>query len=470
MAATVGEILRTIRKERGLSLEQASIVTRVRHEYLAALENNEEYLLPSAVQGRGYLRLYADYLGLPVQPLLDAWPNGIPVFPEVKTPQDEISAKEGLVEQEKPTEVEKFSKTEPFSEISPPKETTDIVGHDEQDFTESVEEEMPAGSQAIFKQIGADLRQRREGISLSIDDVEKFTRLRAHYIHALESGCVDDLPSLVQGRGMLANYAQFLDLDVEHILARFADGLQARRLELMQPKKKESRAKLSRKTVSAPGWRRFITPDLLIGGTIFTIFFILVIWGAARVNEMNRGSEQPTPPSISEVLMNTSIFETETTLLAPVEPSMTAPAASIEPVQSTSTPELSSNEGSPPPVTNAPLQLNITASQRTWMQVKVDGSVIFQGRTIPGNAYPFTGYERIELTAGNAAALNIVFNQQNLGSPGTMGEAARMIFSNEGASTPTAQFTPTRTMTSVPTNTRQPTLKPATPTITPLIP
>ena len=114
MAATVGEILRTIRKERGLSLEQASIVTRVRHEYLAALENNEEYLLPSAVQGRGYLRLYADYLGLPVQPLLDAWPNGIPVFPEVKTPQNEISAKEGLVEQEKPTEVEKFSKTDHF--------------------------------------------------------------------------------------------------------------------------------------------------------------------------------------------------------------------------------------------------------------------------------------------------------------------------------------------------------------------
>ena len=50
------------------------------------------------------------------------------------------------------------------------------------------------------------------------------------YLQALEAGEFDHLPSSVQARGMLNNYAHFLDLDVDALLLTFAEGLQTQRL------------------------------------------------------------------------------------------------------------------------------------------------------------------------------------------------------------------------------------------------
>ena len=86
-------------------------------------------------------------------------------------------------------------------------------------------------SSEIFKEIGVELRQRRELLSLHLDEVERNTHVKAHYMDALEKGAMDELPSTVQTRGMLSNYATFLDLDVDVLLLRYADALQARHRE-----------------------------------------------------------------------------------------------------------------------------------------------------------------------------------------------------------------------------------------------
>lgn len=463
---TVGAILRTTREERGLSLVQASGVTRVRMQYLQALENDEPDLLPSKVQARGYLRLYADYLGLPVQPLLDAWPGGIPIL-----------SKQTPVEEETPTVVEEAIETEP--EPALPEAHPVVLTPEELVEIPIVEELGPdaqsSGWRAIFRQIGSDLRQRRESISLSLQDVERFTKLRGHYITALEEGRVNDLPSLVQGRGMLANYAEFLDLDVDTYLTRFADALQARRLELLEAEnqpQKDGRTSTTRQlkgaAVPTSGWRRFLTPDLMIGGTMFVLFFALVVWGAARVNELQAEELEATPPSISAILMSTSAPSFEPTLGLTSEPTAIPVATLNESIGFT--PESVDLTATLPALPEAPLQVYIVASQRAWMRVIVDTSIAFQGRTIPGNAYPFTGRDRIELLTGDGSALQVVFNQQNLGTLGQTGEVVNLIFNKDGAMTPTTQFTPTPTITIRPTNTIRPTAVPSTPTVTPLIP
>lgn len=76
---TIGEQLKQARLAKGLTLEQASEATRVRPHYLQALESDQRSALPSTVQGRGFLRLYADYLGLPVAQLLAIWEGRVPV-------------------------------------------------------------------------------------------------------------------------------------------------------------------------------------------------------------------------------------------------------------------------------------------------------------------------------------------------------------------------------------------------------
>ena len=68
-------------------------------------------------------------------------------------------------------------------------------------------------------------------LSLTLEEIERHTRMRAQFMDALEKGNFDELPSPVQTRGMLSNYASFLDLDVDDILLQFADALQARHRE-----------------------------------------------------------------------------------------------------------------------------------------------------------------------------------------------------------------------------------------------
>src|SRR5579864_7978814 len=79
--------------------------------------------------------------------------------------------------------------------------------------------------------VGAELRAARENRDLSLAQVEKQTRIRIHYLAALEADEYAELPSAVQARGFLRNYARFLGLDADNLEARFNAVLynQARR-------------------------------------------------------------------------------------------------------------------------------------------------------------------------------------------------------------------------------------------------
>ena len=70
----------------------------------------------------------------------------------------------------------------------------------------------------------------------------------------------------------------------------------------------------------------------------------------------------------------------------------------------------------------------------------------------------------------NADAISIVYNQQNLGRPGNLGEVMTIDFSPFMAATPTPQFSPTPTNTYEPTYTPQPETPLPTNTSTPYIP
>ena len=62
--AEIGRILEQKRKERGLSLEEVEQATKIRKRYLTGLEREDYTILPDAVYARGFLKTYANYLGL----------------------------------------------------------------------------------------------------------------------------------------------------------------------------------------------------------------------------------------------------------------------------------------------------------------------------------------------------------------------------------------------------------------------
>src|SRR5215204_4296515 len=62
--AEIGRHLEQRRKERGLTLDEVEQATKIRKRYLTGLEREDYAMLPDAVYARGFLKTYANYLGL----------------------------------------------------------------------------------------------------------------------------------------------------------------------------------------------------------------------------------------------------------------------------------------------------------------------------------------------------------------------------------------------------------------------
>jgi cytoskeletal protein RodZ len=75
MDESIGARLKQARELRRLTLQQVSETTKVRPHYLQALENDDLSAISSAAQARGFLRIYADFLGLDLTDLMQVKPH-----------------------------------------------------------------------------------------------------------------------------------------------------------------------------------------------------------------------------------------------------------------------------------------------------------------------------------------------------------------------------------------------------------
>lgn len=587
MPPTIGQRLKAEREAQELTLEKVFEVTRIRIPYLQALESDDLSGVPSPVQARGYLRNYADYLGLDFQELLDEmranmqgtsgevvgpadeaassplpssaeegtspstqpatqgldpeYPdlsnrpeileektslpepkpgrrkksdskpksasmesgpkrrkkpqpepevNSVvePVAPETVPPEPAIVEAPGTpvdsIQPEVAEEQAVSQRTNSQSEVSDtfwqswlnrlgsvvsarikrrtlvqrepisPESNSDATPASQGAFLAMETHQAPAvhnypprQSSEIFKEIGLQLRERRELLSLHLDEVERNTHVKAHYLEALENGAMDQLPSTVQTRGMLSNYATFLDMDVDALLLRFADSLQARHRE--RNPQKPGRKPGQPIVANIPPIRSFIAGDIIFGIGIAVLLVGFAIWGVSRVVAIQSEQEvQPTAPSISDVL------------LASPDPSQLGATPTLQPVESfpgaaTLTIVVPTQDA------NVEVQLNLVASERTYMRVVVDGEVTFDGRVVPGNAYPFQAESQIEVLVGSGAAIRTVYNGRDLGLMGTFGQVVSSIYTTNGVITPTALPSPSATSTVPSTGTVSPTATPS---------
>ncbi|HET7270571.1 MAG TPA: helix-turn-helix transcriptional regulator, partial [Rubrobacter sp.] len=60
----IGHLLERARRRRGVSLEDAEQATKIRKDYLEKLESDDHATMPEPIYVRGFVRAYANYLGL----------------------------------------------------------------------------------------------------------------------------------------------------------------------------------------------------------------------------------------------------------------------------------------------------------------------------------------------------------------------------------------------------------------------
>ncbi|MBN2503181.1 MAG: helix-turn-helix domain-containing protein [Anaerolineales bacterium] len=416
MLEDIGNTLRETRENKGITLKEASEATFIRAHHLQALEAGDFSSMASAAQVRGFLRAYADFLGLDEKTLS-------------LTPERQASTD---------MDAEISTDTQPVQPAPRPDKNLE--------------------ANAIFSEIGAQLQERRELLGLSLEDVEQHTHIHKHYLSLLEAGQMEQFPSPVQARGMLSNYTTFLDLHPDRIMLRYADGLQAR-LEARQPERRASDARPSEPrpdtqpraaAPAMPVWlRSLLSPDVLLVFFVAVAAILFGIWAFGRVMALRASEEvEPTaPPSVAQRLVPTTTPTATPEATAEINPGEDIPADGDV---------AGLNEEVPFGKTTGNVQVNVIVQHRAYLKVTVDGEVQLDQRVVPGSAFSYVAEEHIEVLTGDGAAIQVTYNQTDLGLLGILGEVVDVIYTSEGPQTPTPQPTATTDPNATPTITPSP--------------
>ncbi|NQS91054.1 MAG: DUF4115 domain-containing protein [Chloroflexi bacterium] len=404
---TIGAILKGAREEQGLSLEEIALLTKVRVKYLSAIEADNWDVLPSSVQQKGFLRSFARVLDLDPAPLVHQ-------LRSVMQEEDPSADQESLTP---PPEPEIQTETHPLGEI------------------------------------GSVLWTQRERLGFSLSNVEDQIFIPERYLVSIENGSLEELPSTVQGKGMVKNYAQFLGLDPEPLLLGYADVLQNR-----LAKTRNESPGIKHPSSLKIGLRRFLASPTILWVGVVILIGTVSIWAGLLIFG-GRGSSLETTatiPGVADILMPSP------TASATLEAAQSTPgeieldvATTIEPGGT----DLENADLSPTPglTGNEKVQVQLIILQRSWVRVIVDNILAFEGRLLPGSVKLFGGELSIEVLTGNAAGVDVIYNQQDLGTMGLYGEVVDRIFTAEGIATPT----PTITATPIPSDTPEASSTPA---------
>ena len=335
-----GSELKKLREERNIPLERIASETRIRLSILQDLEEDAYSELSSSAQTKGFLKLYAHYLGVDKIELAEP-PSTPAASPQQSIPEQTVSQAK--------------------SEIAP-----------------AVEPSSPETEHGkILEALGRELSARRRYLNIGWDVIQEQIHIPKSQIQAIERGDLSALSNPMQYKGLLQTYARFLNLDVESIMIRYADALQKRRLETTVNKRRQRKPGKVIPPILV-NFKRFFTLDLFFGTLLILGILGFLIWGIARMSEATQAPQVTgTLPAVAEVLLSEPT-EASPTALAPTsdQDALTLP---------TVTPFFTGV------VSDAPIEVVLLARQNVWLRIYSDGEVTFEGRLTDGAIFHRAG-------------------------------------------------------------------------------
>lgn len=297
-------------------------------------------------------------------------------------------------------------------------------------------------------ELGHILREARETKGLTLQEVQLSTRISPRYLDALENGDYDRLPSAVHTRGFLRNYARFLGLDPQPLLDRYesSQGRQTRKKaqplipqepigqalkeppadhHFFEPVNMSIDAGYGR--VANSGNRSETVMRLVIIAALACLIYMTVQFFIPRLSGNDERSAEVTE-GIQNAVQNLFTPEEEATETPTPDELLDLAPSSI--LTSTSRNDYSNSlDTAVTPTATRPIlptmeqiELDIVITERAWMQVTIDGDVVFSGNARPGDNYEWTAQSNAEINTGNAIGVDVSINGINLGPLGARGQ------------------------------------------------
>ena len=301
-------------------------------------------------------------------------------------------------------------------------------------------------------EFGHILREARETKGLTVKDVQQEIRINVAYIEALEQGEYDTLPSPVHARGFLRNYARFLGLDPQPLLDQYERHLggdapptavldsseKTRPTTIIPPREDQPFFDPVNYQVNdgrAPREKGSMMRVVVIIALIIAIGLVASRFIPQLQKDEDAG--EVITDGITDVLTDLqdealNAVSGEDDLPADGTEPVTTPASTPafgEEIVSTSRNnvdnELPAIQPTRPPLpaTMETVQLKLEILERAWMEVTIDGDVVFTGFAKEGDPpYEWEAQEEAIVNTGNAIGLYATVNDVPLGRLGGRGE------------------------------------------------
>lgn len=285
-------------------------------------------------------------------------------------------------------------------------------------------------------EIGPTLEKARRQHGLTLDEVEQATKIRKRYIQGLENDDYGVLPDAVYVQGFVKTYANYLGLDGEELAGELKSRRQPRR-ERHANNVRAGKGGFDKPLISPGGLagaeKRRISGRAVLG-LLASILLVVLVIGALYY--IGRGSlvpdannSEPAPRS-EQAGQNPDSARNENPTAAFSEGS---PEASKDPRVKAAGPEAEKAAAAPPAQESVEVAVSVEGSP-SWISITSDGTVVYQQVAEPGFTEIFEAENNLSISTGNAGAVSLQVNGEDVG---TMGEAGAIVdreFTPEDAS------------------------------------
>jgi cytoskeleton protein RodZ len=245
--------------------------------------------------------------------------------------------------------------------------------------------------------LGAKLRRRRMDRGLSLEEAGEALHVPARYIHAIETDDFAALPPSVYARALIREYARYLGVDPSELPERPVP---------MRPQDRNP-IRPALQPIERPvvvSWKAiFLLTGMAACIGVFAYLYSQYNSFAQTVEPTHGAGADllPTPASRS-IAVRITPFPT-LAVEQPPTPSPTTPSPISTPVSG--------------------LVVEARLSERSWMQVWVDGQSVVAEAVPGGNVRTFTADKTVRMRVGNAGAIDVTVNGVSQGRLGTTGQA-----------------------------------------------
>jgi cytoskeletal protein RodZ len=253
-------------------------------------------------------------------------------------------------------------------------------------------------SKVSIASIGGKLRKAREGRSLTLDQVQKQTRIHTAILSALEDGKGEEILSSTYVKSFLKKYSEFLGLDSTDIVKDYS----VYRKEKTDISGHQENIALSpTRPVGSDDDHAPKAIFVMIAIALFAVFVSSAIFAGIKAVS-SAGKRQSSAKADTSKTGQKAASQSKKT---------TSQKASSKASQKESTPRYLASKG-------MLIYLVLRVDQPVFVKVKKDGVALWQRMLPKGSIESFKASEKIELYIGKAEAVELILNGKSLGSPG----------------------------------------------------